>query len=108
MTKAIKGEISVTAPDGPKAGEYTLLLDFNALCDLEEDFPGLMDGELNIKGVKAIRSIFHAGFTAYHPDLSERDVGSIIHSIGLEEATAKLAEAMTAAFPEAKNAENPR
>lgn len=108
MSKTIKGEIKVTAPDGPKAGEYTLLLDFNALCDLEDDFPGLMDGDLSIKGFKPIRRIFHAGFGGYHPELSERDVGSIIHSIGLEEATAKLAEAMTAAFPEAKVTENPQ
>ncbi len=108
MSKTIKGEITVTAPDGPMVGDFTLLLDFNALCDLEDDFPGLMEGKLDIKGVKPIRRIFHAGFQEHHPGMTEREAGAIIHSLGLAQATAKLAEAMTASFPEAKSPANPQ
>ncbi|MGV3579996.1 hypothetical protein [Brevundimonas sp.] len=108
MTNKVRGEVEVVAKDGPKAGTFTLLLDFNALCDLEDHFPGIMDGNLDIKGVKPIRQIFHAGFATYHPDLSERDVGAIIHSIGMVDATQKLAEAMKASFPEAKELADPQ
>ena len=44
MTNRIKGEVGFKIDDGDLAGEYVLLLDFNALCDLEADFPGIMDG----------------------------------------------------------------
>lgn len=108
MANRVKGEVAIIAADGPKSGEYTLLLDFNALCDLEEHFPGIMDGNLDIKGVRPIRRIFQAGFAHYHPDLTERDVGSIIHSIGMVAATEKLAEAMKASFPEADGKPDPQ
>lgn len=105
---AIKGEVKFTAPDGPKAGDYRLALDFNALCDLEDSFPGLMQGEVKVDKLKDIRRFFHAGLASHHPELTERDVGSIIHAMGLEAASEKLAEAMQAAFPEAKKTENPQ
>ena len=102
MTKPIKGEVKVVADDGPKEGEYTLLLDFNALCELEDEFPGIMEGQVQFEGFKSIRRLFQQGFAYHHPDLSEVDVGAIVHSVGLAEASAKLGEALKASFPEAK------
>lgn len=101
MTGNIKGEVPFKVADGPLAGDYILLLDFNALCDLEAEFPGLMDGTAEIRGLKAMRRIIHAGFAEYHAGLSERDVGRIIHAVGLEEASDKMAESMKASFGEA-------
>ncbi len=101
MTNKIKGEIPIVAEDGPLAGEYVMVLDFNALCELEEEFPGITNGEVAFSGFKSIRRLVHQGFAAYHPDLSEIDVGHVIQSIGLEAASTKLADAMKASFPEA-------
>lgn len=102
MANAIKGEIAVVAPDGPMLGDYILLLDFNALCELEEEFPGIMDGQVAFTGFKSIRRLFHQGFAYHHPEMSEVEAGHIIQSVGLAEASAKLGEAMKASFPEAK------
>ncbi|MFC5370933.1 hypothetical protein ACFPIF_00100 [Brevundimonas faecalis] len=97
MANRIRGEVEVKA-----LGEtYTLLLDFNALCELEDEFPGLMTGEATISGFKSLRRIFHVGFSEHHGDLTERDVGGIIHDIGIEVAAQKMAEAMKASFPTA-------
>jgi len=95
MAKTIKGEVEFEA-DGES---YTLLLDFNALCDLEEQMPGLMDGGTEIKSPSAIRTVFHAGLAAYHSTLSLRDAGHIIHAIGLEAAGDLVKQSFAASFP---------
>lgn len=101
MGNRVRGETDIVITSGAMAGEYVLLLDLNALCELEDDFPGIMDGTAKIEGLKSIRRIFHAGFKEHHPDLDELDVGRIIHAYGLKPAAAKLAEAMKASFGEA-------
>lgn len=102
MTNTIKGEIPVIATDGPMKGDYILLLDFNALCELEEEFPGIMKGELDISDFKSVRRLFQQGFAYHHPELTPVEVGHIIQSVGVGEASEKLAAAMKASFPEAK------
>ena len=101
MGNRVRGETDIKITAGERAGTYVLLLDLNALCVLEDDFPGIMDGEAEIKGVKSIRKIFHAGFQEHHSDLSEEDVGRIIHDYGLKAAATKLGEALKASFGEA-------
>lgn len=101
MANRTRGEVDIVVRDGDQAGTYVLLLDLNALCELEDDFPGIMDGTAKIEGVKSIRRIFHAGFKEHHPDLDEMDVGRIVHAYGLQPAAAKLSEAMKASFGEA-------
>lgn len=91
---ALKGEVGFEA-DGES---YTLLLDFNALCDLEDSLPGLMDGTAEIKSPKAIRSVFHAGLQARHDGLTTRDAGDLIQAIGLDVAGELVAEAFSASF----------
>lgn len=101
MARIVKGEVPF------EVGEerYTLLLDFNALCDLEDDFPGLMDGSAEIKSPKAIRRVFHAGLAAHHADVDERVAGAIIHELGLERAADLVRQSFEASFPTAGGGE---
>lgn len=109
MGNRVRGETDIVITSGDLAGTYVLLLDLNALCELEDDFPGIMDGTAEIKGVKSIRKIFHAGFQEHHSQLTELDVGRIIHAYGLKLSATKLGEAMKASFGEAdKTTTSPR
>jgi hypothetical protein len=94
-----------TIPFKVDGDDYTLLLDFNALCDLEDELPGLMDGTAEIKSPKAIRRVFHAGLSEYHAGLDERDAGKLIHSLGLERAAELVKDAFDASFGQAKGGE---
>lgn len=98
----IKGEVPLKAPDGPSAGEYVMLLDFNTLCDAEDDFPGIMQGIVDIGGFKRIRRLVQFALASNHPDLNERQVGEIIQSVGVVQTAEKITEALKATFPEAK------
>ena len=91
----LKGEVAFEA----EGESYTLLLDFNALCDLEDSLPGLMDGTAEIKSPKAIRRVFHAGLAAHHPQIDERGAGSLIHAVGFAEAGELVRLAFEASFP---------
>ncbi|RZJ44970.1 MAG: hypothetical protein EON87_08640, partial [Brevundimonas sp.] len=101
MANPIKGEVPFTVESGDLAGDYVLLLDFNALCDLEQDFPGLMDGQFEVKSPSAIRTVFAIGLREHHGEMDERDVGRIIHAVGMSEAGRLVGEGFKAAFPEA-------
>lgn len=101
MTNRVKGEVAFEA----EGQDYVLLLDFNALCDLEDDFPGLMDGSAELKSPKAIRRVFHAGLAARHPGVDLREAGSLIHALGLDVAGELVRQSFEAAFPTAKGGE---
>lgn len=94
-----------------RLGQYTLRMDFNALCDAEEDFPGIMQGQLDLTSARKMRSMIGHALAAHHPDLTDRDVGDIISDYGIDTVGGALAEAVTAAFPSAEAGEktgNPR
>lgn len=95
MAGNVKGEVPFSA-DGE---DYVLLLDFNALCDLEGELPGLMDGTAEIKSPKAIRAVFHAGLQARHPEIGLREAGEIIQAVGLEAAADLVRQSFEASFP---------
>lgn len=101
MAGSVKGEVAF------KAGgeDYILLLDFNALCDLEGELPGLMDGTAEIKSPSAIRAVFHAGLQARHPGVGIREAGDIIQDVGLAEAGDLVRRSFEASFPAAKGGE---
>lgn len=101
MANKVKGEVGFKVEDGDLAGEYVLLLDFNALCDLEDDFPGIMKGELALESPKAIRKVFAVGLSARHPDVNERKAGEIIQAVGLGRVAQLVGDAFKASFPEA-------
>lgn len=109
MARRIKGEVAFEIEEGDLAGDYSLLLDFNALCDLEEDFPGLMDGEFELKSPRAIRKVFAVGLSEKHPGIDPRDAGRIIQQLGLAAAAELIGQAFSASFPAgAEKAANPR
>jgi hypothetical protein len=93
-----------------RLGAHTLRMDFNALCDAEEDFPGIMQGQVDLTTFSAIRKIVGHALAAHHPDLTLREVGDIIHEAGLDRAAEAVTEAMTASFPTPEGGEtaNPR
>ena len=105
MTNKVKGEVGFSVEGGDLAGEYVLLLDFNALCDLEADLPGLMDGTAEIKTPSAIRAVFHAGLQARHKDITLRDAGDLIQSLGIERAGDLVRQSFEASFATAKGGE---
>lgn len=94
MANRVKGEVGFTA-DGQ---DYTLLLDFNALCELEEVVPGLMDGTAEIKSPSAVRAVFHAALSEHHAGLDVKAAGRIIHAVGIARAGELIGEAMAASF----------
>lgn len=94
---AIKGEVGFSA-DGE---DYTLVLDFNALCDLEEDYPGIMDGTFDMKSPRAVRKVFQVGLSKHHDDITEQAAGAIIQAVGIAEAAELVGRAFKASFPEA-------
>jgi hypothetical protein len=95
MANKVKGEVAFEVE-----GEgYVLLLDFNALCELEDELPGLLDGTAEIKSPKAIRAVFHAGLQARHPGVSLRRAGEIIHAVGLDTVADLVRQAFDASFP---------
>lgn len=98
----IKGDV--------RLGQYSLRMDFNALCDAEEDFPGIMQGEVDIRSFRSVRALVGHALTAHHPGLSPRDVGDIIHEVGIQEAAEAVTQAMQASFgaPEATESPNPQ
>lgn len=78
---------------------YRLVLDFNALCDLDEVMPGLMDGAAEVKMTpRTIRAVFAAGLGKHHPDMNERDAGDLIQALGVERAGEIVAEAFASSF----------
>lgn len=91
----LKGEVAFEA----NGEDYVLLLDFNALCDLEDDLPGLMDGTAEIKSPKAIRRVFHAGLAAHHAGVDVRGAGALVQALGLERAAELIKESFSASFP---------
>ncbi|WEK56486.1 MAG: hypothetical protein P0Y52_07925 [Candidatus Brevundimonas phytovorans] len=94
MANQIKGEVGFQA-DGQ---DYTLLLDFNALCELEAVVPGLMDGTAEIKSPSAVRAVFHAALSEHHPAVDVKAAGRIIHDVGIARAGELIGEAMAASF----------
>lgn len=95
----LKGEIPFDA--GEKT--YTFILDFNALCDLESEIAGLMDGKAELKSPATIRSVFHAGLQCHHPEVDVLSAGRIIHEIGLAKAGELVRDSFKASFPDAED-----
>lgn len=90
----MKGTVAFTA----EGQGYTLLLDFNALCDLSEELPDLMSGGQELTDPRKIRTVFHAGLKRHHPDVSLENAGDIIQAVGVATAAELLGKAFEASF----------
>lgn len=104
----LKGEVPFTVDLGEGEQEFTLLLDWNALCDLEDELPGIIKGNVDLESPNAVRLVLWAGLQAHH-DTDKREAGSIITRLGPDKIAGLITEAFAASFGEAgKSTGNPR
>lgn len=87
MANPVKGEVAFEV----EGRGYKLVLDFNALCEVEDV---LGAGGMDLARPKAIRAIFWASMLRHQPDATVQDAGDLIGALGLEEAGRVVAEAM--------------
>lgn len=87
MANPVKGEV----PFEVEGKAYKLVLDFNALCEVEDV---LGAGGMDLARPKAIRAIFWASMLRYQPNVTVQEAGDLIGALGLEEAGRIVAEAM--------------
>lgn len=105
MVNPLRGATELIAGDE----RYTLVLDINALCPLEDHLGLSLDMILAQyqagTSVKLVRAFVWAGLQANHPGTVE-DAGTIVAAAGLPAAKAAIEAALIAALPEA-DPENP-
>lgn len=88
MANAVLGEV-----DFPVGDEvYTLVLDFNALCEAE-GIIGDLTGDGSLTRLSAVRAMMWAALLRHHPDLTLSDVGDLIGKGGFDKAAEALAKA---------------
>ncbi len=87
MANPVRGEVAFEV----EGRAYKLVLDFNALCEVEDV---LGAGGMDLARPKAIRAIFWASMLRHQPDATVQDAGDLIGALGLEEAGRVVAEAM--------------
>lgn len=101
MAGRLRGEIRVAA----EGRDWTLRLDFNALCAFEEatgldaldTLAAFERGEVK---VRVLRQFFHACLQHHHPEATLQDAGLVV-----SESPEALNRLMTAALPDAPAAE---
>ena len=106
MANKLKGEVPFEACGEP----FVLVMDFNAICSIDTELGiGIEEIGNRLAGsAPTIRSVFRIGLAAKHGELTDLEAGRLIGDIGPSRAAELLAEALTAAFPEAAKApENP-
>lgn len=99
MANPIKGEVGFSV----EGQDYTLLLDLNALCEVEDHIPGIMNGAADLASLKAVRALFWGGLQEHHAGITMRDAGRLVQALGLADAAAKVAEAMKASWGDTKS-----
>jgi len=107
MANKLKGEVAFNAC----GSNFTLVMDFNALCEIDTDL-GIGIDEIGAKlagSAPTIRSVFRIGLAAKHGEMTDLEAGRLIGDIGPTKAAELLAEALQASFPEvAKPGADPR
>lgn len=75
--------------------DFTLFLDFNRMCDLEEEKGiNLRSLEDTLTSPRGIRDLFGAGLIQHHGEMDVRDVGDLIFKIGMVTAAKAIADAL--------------
>lgn len=99
MANPSKGEVGFDA----NGISYTLVLDFNAICELEDafDVPASQIGEVIGEKLSSLRTVFRVALSRHH-DVTDLEAGEILTSIGAEKAGSLIASAFALSFPEAK------
>lgn len=105
MPNPHKGDIELKAGDAT----YVLRYSIDAICSLEDDldkgFPAIaaeMSDTAKVR-ISSVRQILLAGLREHHPELTLKQAGELIVSAGgAITVLGKIAEAFSAAFPEAE------
>lgn len=97
MANTIKGEVGFRAG----ATTFTLLYDFNALCQIEDALDVDIDqiGE-HLKRINNVRTVFRIGLAAAHGQMTDLEAGNLIHQVGVKTAFELVQRALKAAFPD--------
>jgi hypothetical protein len=72
--------------------QYRMVLDFNALCDVET----VLGEGVKMTGPTATRAVIWAGLQRHHAGLTLTTAGDLIGAMGMPRAAALVSEAMTA------------
>lgn len=88
MANPVKGEVAFEV----ESGVFTLVLDFNALCEIEKALGGL-----TFEGPTAIRTVFFVGLKRKHRAITLEQTGDLIGELGMERAGEVIKDAMSAA-----------
>jgi hypothetical protein len=72
--------------------QYRMVLDFNALCDVET----VLGEGVKMTGPTATRAVIWAGLQRHHAGLTLSTAGDLIGAMGMPKAAALVSEAMTA------------
>lgn len=97
MASAVKGEV--------KFGDFTLVLDINAWCDIEEMLGETINTMLQkdlVRSVRAARVIIYCGMRRNHPEVTLDMVGDLIGETGLAAAFEIVFSAINASLPAKK------
>lgn len=105
MSNPHKGEVGFEV-DG---AQYTLLFDYNAVCELEEEFDVDAEKLVDAIGNRAanIRRVFRIGLKRHHP-MSNEEAGDIIFAIGPDRAGELITEAFNRAYETPEKGARPR
>lgn len=108
MANPHKGAVALETADKV----YSLRFTTNSICELE-DALGRPVGEIvsdlqsaEKSSMKLIRSLVWGGLIADQPDLTTKEAGEILDSVGMAEMTAKIGTAFQRFFPSRKGGAN--
>lgn len=104
MANPLKGEVDlppVAVPGFEQGG--TVLLDFNALCTLEEELGAGVEemGAEALQSPSKMRQVFRVALEEHHGAVDDRTVGKIIQALGPSVSGELMLEAFRRSFPEA-------
>lgn len=102
MANKIKGEVSLTGPEGET---YTMAFGFETLVLVEDrrkmSFGDVVE-ELDSGRLGALGALLWAGLRKHHPELTFEDAGQLAIACDGEELRSKVVEAITLGFPKKK------
>lgn len=104
MANPHRGEVELHAGDKT----YIMRMSINAIVEIENHFDlGINKVAAKLSDVDGmrigtLRTIIRLALKEHHPELSDKDAGEIIQSVGFAATSEAIQKAMQAAFPEAK------
>lgn len=111
MANKFKGEVALQAGDKT----YILDLSFNAMCHLEDHFDkGIieigqmladMQSDPSKLRAKTIRAVLWGAMIEHQPQVTEKEAGQVVSTVGFAKVFKALTDALLAANPDASDAQ---